>query len=91
MRIYIKTNSKRVLNYIQDQCEKARNNYFESKKDFWEHLFQSIWLITPWAEIIYDIDKKTYSDEAHIYESWNINIEKTHNKLFEIDDTNFKI
>lgn len=90
MRIYIKTNSKKVLNYIEDQCEKARNNYFESKKDFGEHIFQSIWLIISWTEISYDIDEKTYKDESHIYETWNLNIKKSLQKLFEINDSNFK-
>ena len=89
MQIFIKTNSKKVLNYIDDQTEKAKQEYFKNKYDFLEHLFQSIPLIIPWTEISFEKDLNFKNEIVYTFETGNLNMQKKYYTWYNIDDKYF--
>jgi len=53
MQLTIKSNSYKVINFVANQTDKLKKGdtneyiYFDTLKDFLEHLFQSIPIIAP--------------------------------------------
>ena len=94
MQITIRTNSVKVMDFVENQITKLKSGetdkyiYFETLNDFKEHLLQTICYIVPWTEATIE-NKKRLSELDFEIETWTYTRAKRIIWAFSLNENNF--